>query len=281
MTEYHFEYIDTKHGPNILVFTAPNPGPKTLEGTHTYVLFGDSCYIIDPGPAIDEYQRSLADRIRRIQERAPGAAGILLTHGHPDHAPGATLLSSLLDFRIYASPNLDRTYLPHDVFVRPLNDGYAFAVGSQKLVTLAAPGHSEDHLAFWLEDDRILFAGDTVLGRGTSLVAPPEGDMRKYMDTLARFQALNPAIICPGHGPVVDDPAGKLTEYAEHRRERERQVMAALVDGPADPRQLVQRLYADVDPRLHDLAEGSVMAQLLKLEAEGRVRSSAGRYALS
>jgi len=281
LADYNMETIDTQWGPTLLVLTAPNPGPKTLEGTRTYVLTADECYIIDPGPAAPDYQRFLASMIDRVRDRPSGADGILLTHGHPDHAPGAILLSSLLHMPIYASPELDREFLPAGQVIRPISDGYSFPAGDQHLVALTAPGHSSDHLAFWLEDDRILFAGDTVLGRGTSLVAPPEGDMRLYMETLSRFQALRPRLICPGHGPVIGDPEATLVEYVEHRRKREIQVLTALSDGPASARQLVERLYAEVDPRLHDLAEGSVLAQLKKLEDEGRVRRAGGRYTLA
>jgi glyoxylase-like metal-dependent hydrolase (beta-lactamase superfamily II) len=272
--------VKTQWGTLVFYFVAPNPGAKTLEGTCTYVLFGEACYVIDPGPEIPAYQRFLAAWIRAARQ-GERADGILLTHGHPDHAPGADLIGSLLGAPIYASPRLDRRFLPPDTFVRPIGDGYAFHVGDQRLTAITAPGHSQDHLAFWLEDDRILFAGDTVLGRGTSLVAPPEGNMRLYMETLERLQALDPRIICPGHGPIIRDPSSKLAEYIEHRRKREEQVVEALHHGPATARELVERIYTDTDSGLHDLAEGSVRAQLQKLEEEGRVRSVNDRYHLS
>jgi glyoxylase-like metal-dependent hydrolase (beta-lactamase superfamily II) len=279
------ETILTQWGPSIAVFTAPNAGPKTLEGTRTYVVGG---YIIDPGPDVPEYQSLIAsvfahpnDPARFRRRRWRSAEGILLTHGHPDHASGAARLASLLDAPVYASPNLDRRFIPNDLWVRPIEDGYSFNALFESLTTIAAPGHSDDHIAFWLEQDRVLFAGDTVLGRGTSLVAPPEGNMRLYMQTLERFQALNPRIICPGHGPIVDDPAAKLAEYVEHRRQRERQVVEALGHGPATARELVERIYLDVDRRLHDLAEGSVMAQLQKLKEEGKVRATREQYRLA
>jgi glyoxylase-like metal-dependent hydrolase (beta-lactamase superfamily II) len=279
VSDFSLESIGTTRAPSLFISTAPNPGPKTLEGTHTYVLIGESCYIVDPGPDIPEYQRFLARCVTRARGTRPD--GILLTHGHPDHSPGAVLLSTLLETPIYGSRDLDRRFLPAKTPVRPIAEGHAFDAGNQRLITMETPGHSADHLAFWLEDDRILFAGDTVLGRGTSLVAPPEGNMRLYMETLGRFQALDPRIICPGHGPLVEDPASKLEQYVAHRNERERQVLEALGESPSTVNELVARLYADVDPRLLDLAAGSVSAQLQKLEEEGRVRAWGSRYVLS
>jgi glyoxylase-like metal-dependent hydrolase (beta-lactamase superfamily II) len=268
------------HDPLVAMFTAPNPGPKTLDGTNTFVVAHGEVYIIDPGPEIPGYQQLIVEWILRLR-RGPTVNGILLTHGHPDHAPGALALASTLGAPIYASARLDRQFFRQDPAIRPIGQGYVFAVGRYALHTLEAPGHSLDHLAFWLEDSRVLFSGDTVLGRGTSLVAPPEGNMRQYMQTLSRFQQLDPRVICPGHGPVIRQPAVTLKEYVEHREERERQVLAALADGPASARELVARLYADVDPRLHELALGSVLAQLQKLQEEGRARRTGERYTLA
>src|SRR5207248_1357671 len=123
-----------------------------------------------------------------------------------------------------------------------------------RLCVVPAPGHSPDHVALWLETARVSFTGDVILGQGTTLVAPPEGDMAAYMRTLATLKALDARLIAPGHGPIVEDPAAVIDEYIRHRQDREQQVLAALQTGPATESELVARIYADVDPRLHDLA---------------------------
>jgi glyoxylase-like metal-dependent hydrolase (beta-lactamase superfamily II) len=263
--------------PPIAMFTAPNPGPKTLEGTHTYVVGRDQAYVIDPGPEIPTYQQGLA---RWIQSEGIHAVGILLTHGHPDHAPGAALLAGLLGSPVWGSSAMDA---PAGLTTPVMAYGpeTAFQVDEDVLDVLPAPGHSQDHVVFWLEKSGILFSGDTILGRGTSLVAPPEGDMTVYLETLTSLRSLGARRIAPGHGPIVDDPVARIDEYIRHRLEREAQILAALSLGPMSVQELVGKLYADVDPRLHGLAAGSVEAHLVKLERETRVRRAEREWELS
>jgi glyoxylase-like metal-dependent hydrolase (beta-lactamase superfamily II) len=261
--------------PAVAMFTAPNPGSKTLEGTNTFVIGHERSYVVDPGPAIERYQESLASWIR---QEGHHVQAILLTHGHPDHAPGAARLAELLGCAIVGSAEIEASaYQPVHVdrhFVREER----FQTDGDTVDVVETPGHSSDHVAFWLRAARILFAGDTILGRGTSLVAPPEGDMTLYMQTLQHMQELRPRLIAPGHGPLIRDPAAKLAEYISHRLERERQIMDLLEANSSEPREIVAVLYEDVDSRLHDLALGSVMAHLQKLEREGRVRRNGHFY---
>lgn len=236
---------------------APNPGVRELEGTNTWVVGRWPAAVVDPG----------VDDERHLQEvlAAAGRVGaILLTHDHPDHAPGAGTLAAMTGAPVYAARPA--------AGMRRLRDGQEIRLPGVRLRVIATPGHTPDHVAFLLEPDRALFTGDLVLGRGTSVIDPPEGDLVQYLRSLRRLRELGPRTIYPGHGPVVLDAIAKLEEYLAHREERERQVLAGLAEGPRTPEELVPAIYAGYPVELHSLAARSVLAHLLKLEAEGRVR---------
>ena len=237
---------------------APNPSVFTLEGTNTWVVGAAPALVIDPGP--DE-----ALHLREIVRTAGEVAVILITHDHPDHAPGADSLAALtgapvLAFRL---PGAER-----------LRDGQAVRGGGVMLTAIHAPGHTSDHLVFHEPSTRSLFTGDAVVGRGTSFIDPPDGDLAAYLRSLRRMQDLHPKVIYPGHGPIVVDAAGKLEEYVEHRRDREEQVLSAIADGRVTVPAMVERIYADYPKEVLPLAARSVTAHLIKLEAEGRLERS-------
>jgi glyoxylase-like metal-dependent hydrolase (beta-lactamase superfamily II) len=242
---------------------APNPGPLTLEGTNTWVLRepGDGpAVVVDPGPEDDRH-------IRRIVGHGPIAL-ILLTHGHADHAEAAPLLHELTHAPVLArDPALC-------IGIDPLREGRRSAAGVEWL-TVLTPGHSSDSVCFVVEGDRALITGDSVLGRGTTVVAHPDGRLSDYLDSLRRLRDLADRdidVVLPGHGPVIDDPLGVLEHYLQHRQERLDQVRTAVVAGANDPRAVVETVYADVDPALWDAAELSVRAQLDYLRAAGVIR---------
>jgi glyoxylase-like metal-dependent hydrolase (beta-lactamase superfamily II) len=238
---------------------APNPGLRELEGTNTYVVGEAPAIVIDPGPDDEGH-------LREVEHTAGRVGAIALTHDHPDHATGALPLSRSTGAPILA--------------VRPppggerLRDGRVVTSGRAVLRAVGTPGHSPDHVAFWSEEASALFTGDVVLGRGTSVIDPPEGDLVTYLRTLRRMRDLSPRTIYPGHGPVVSRGIAKLDEYLEHRATRERQVLDALADGPRTIEELVEAIYVDTPAELHQLAGRSVLAHLLKLDAEGRVVST-------
>ena len=159
-----------------------------------------------------------------------------------------------------------------------IRDGEQVSTGSVSLAVVATPGHTPDHVAFFDARTGSLFTGDAVLGRGTSVIDPPEGDLAAYLRSLRRMRELGPRTIYPGHGPVVLRAVAKLDEYLDHRTMREEQILTALGDASRTPEELVTEIYADYPPELHELAARSVLAHLLKLEVEGRAekRTKAG-----
>jgi glyoxylase-like metal-dependent hydrolase (beta-lactamase superfamily II) len=236
---------------------APNPSVYTLEGTNTWVVGVDPAYVIDPGP-------SDRGHVREVTAAAGRVGAVLLTHAHEDHAEGAAAFADAVGAPLHAW---------RFEGAAPIRDGQVFGAGGVELRALHAPGHSADHVVFHLGAERALFTGDAVLGRGTSFIDPPDGDLAKYLASLERMLALRPRTIYPGHGPVVLDGEAKLREYLFHRAEREEQVLSALADGPRTIEQLVEAIYVGYPVEVHPLAARSVTAHLRKLRTEGRVRS--------
>ena len=234
---------------------APNPSVYTLEGTNTWIVGRDPAVVIDPGPDIPSH----LDEVARVAGRV---AVVLVTHDHEDHAPGAVGFAARVGAPLYAF-RLDGA--------EHLRDGQRFIGGyDTEIVAVATPGHSSDHVVFFVPSDRALFTGDAVVGRGTSFIDPPDGDLAQYLRSLRRMQELRPRTIYPGHGPVVFDARGKLGEYVAHRAEREQQVLAALANGPGTIDEMVATIYADYPAEVRPLAARSVLSHLLKLESEGR-----------
>ena len=241
---------------------APNPGPMTGPGTNTWVVgSGEQCVVIDPGPEIPEHlvavQRAVGDRT---------VVAVAVTHGHPDHAPGAPILAGLLG--VPTAGPVSGGFRPD----RVLADGDGVEFGSVRLVAVATPGHTPDSTCFSIGE--ALFTGDHIMGGSTVMVE----DMTLYLESLRRVQRLRPAVIYPGHGPIVDDPARVIAEYLAHRLERESQILAAVRAGATTVGEVVGRVYAAVDPVLHPAAAISVEAHLRKLADEGLVRYSGGGW---
>ena len=243
---------------------APNPSPYTLEGTNTWVLCepgSAAAVVVDPGPL---HEGHLAAVLAAVEQRGARVAQILLTHGHADHSEAAARFAELSGAPVRA---LDRA---HRLGGEGLADGDVVAVGGLELRVIGTPGHSGDSLSFLLPADRAMLTGDTVLGRGTTLVAHPDGTLADYLDSLNRLR--DSAVrhefdtVLPGHGPVLSDAVGVLDFYLAHRKERLAQVDAALAAGDASAAEVVRRVYADVDPAVWPAAELSVRAQLHYLD---------------
>lgn len=275
--------------PMISRLLARNPSPFTFKGTGVYIIGADSgrdVAVIDPGPLLDEHVAALKRALdgKRLTH-------ILVTHTHSDHSPAAEPLKQwsgapTYGFGPHGSGKLrtdatggaeesvkveeggDRDFVP-DVAVRDGDriegDGFAFEC-------VYTPGHTSNHVCYALTEEKALFTGDHVMGWSTTVVTPPDGDMAEYMASLRKLLARDDRILYPTHGAPIREPKPFLEAYIAHRLEREAQILACIRDGLATIPEMVARMYADVDKRLHPAASRSVLAHLIQLESEGRVR---------
>lgn len=252
--------------PLVTRILAPNPSGMTLDGTNTYLVGAPGsgqAVLVDPGPDdsahLDRVTSALADRQARCR-------AILVTHHHWDHAEAALPWAGHFDVPVAAAdPSVAGPA------GRVLQPGEHLQLAGTTIEVVPTPGHCADHLAFRIESGAVL-VGDHVLGRGTSVVTHPEGDLVDYLDSLRRVYDLGPSALYPGHGPeLTDDPTAVLDFYLAHRRFREQQILI-LLSGAAQPiSALVKIIYAAVPPSLWSAAEQSTRAALAKLEAQGRV----------
>ncbi|GLW64539.1 MBL fold metallo-hydrolase [Actinomadura rubrobrunea] len=245
---------------------APNPSPMTLDGTNTWVVAepgAEEAVVIDPGPEDDAHLERV---VRTVSAQGRRVALVLLTHGHPDHAEGAGRFAELAARAAgrRGGPVPVRALDPrHRLGDEGLAEGDVVTTGGLELRVMETPGHSDDSLTFWLPADRAVLTGDTVLGYGTTVLEGKLGDYLASLDRLRRFaEDMEAATILPGHGPRLDDPIAALDRYIAHRRERLAQVEAAVAAGARTAREVVERVYADVDRSLWPAAEWSVQAQL-------------------
>ncbi|HEX6198207.1 MAG TPA: MBL fold metallo-hydrolase [Jiangellaceae bacterium] len=231
---------------------ADNPSPMTLDGTNTYVLAtSGGNVVVDPGPLLDEHLEAVA--------AVGDVALVLLTHGHPDHAESIERFHEMTGAATLArDPALCIDADPLTV------DGGTVGMPGLEIRVLHTPGHTSDSVCFEVTDGRshAVLTGDTILGRGTTVVAHPDGQLGPYLDSLRRLRTMDGVILLPGHGPVGPDTGRVAAQYLEHRAERLEQVRAALDSGATTARDVVEIVYADVDRALWPAAEASVRAQL-------------------
>lgn len=239
---------------------APNPGPMTLDGTNTWVLRapgGHGAVVVDPGPADEAHLRAVAGH-------GPVAA-VLVTHGHPDHVEGLVRFRELASGTGELGPELTGA-----AAARPGAEPNRLA--GLVITVLRTPGHTADSVCFLVEagGQRAVLTGDTILGRGTTVVAPPDGDLGDYLGSLERLAGLTGVPALPGHGPPLADCAVAADYYLSHRRARLAQVAAAVSAGATTPAEVVEVVYADVDRALWPAAEWTVRAQLAYLDRRRR-----------
>ncbi|MFI7387504.1 MBL fold metallo-hydrolase [Streptomyces sp. NPDC049813] len=259
----------TARAVNVL---APNASAMTLDGTNTWLVAepdSDLAVVIDPGP-LDEAH--LAHVIATAERAGRRIALTLLTHGHPDHAEGAGRFAELTGTKVRA---LDPALRLGD---EGLGAGDVIETGGLELRVVPTPGHTADSLCFHLPADRAVLTGDTVLGRGTTVVAHPDGRLGDYLDSLRRLRSLTVDdgvhTVLPGHGPVLEDAQGAVEFYLAHRAHRLAQVETAVENGHASASAVVSHVYADVDRSLWPAAELSVLAQLEYLREHGLIPSA-------
>jgi glyoxylase-like metal-dependent hydrolase (beta-lactamase superfamily II) len=254
--------IDGFRTPRATCLLAPNPSPMTLDGTNTWLIAepdSPSVVVVDPGPDDEGH-------LRRVHAAAVAGdrrvATILLTHGHPDHSAGAARLAELAGAPVRAADPARRLGRGNS---EGLADGDVVTAAGCEVRVVATPGHSADSVCLLLPADNALFTGDTVLGRGTTVIAA-DGNLGDYLRTLGELRDLTEArevgLLLPGHGPMLADPIGTLDYYLSHREERLDQVRSALAAGAKTPAEIVAMIYTDVDPSVWPAAEWSVRAQL-------------------
>ncbi len=240
-------------GHPIIGVRADNPGPFTLAGTNSWIVGRDPAWLVDPGPALDSHVASLSDEL----ERRGGLGGIALTHDHADHAEASAAIRERFGrARIAAARG--------DVDQR-LAGGERFG----PLEAVSTPGHAPDHLAFLAGTAAL--TGDAVLGQGSVFIAPDPGALAGYLKGLAELRRRKLDVLCPGHGPVVDDPAHKLDQYIAHRLSRETRLLAALAAGARSIPEMLDAAWDDVPEMMRPAATVTLAAHLDKLADEGRL----------
>jgi glyoxylase-like metal-dependent hydrolase (beta-lactamase superfamily II) len=252
--------------PLVTRVLAPNPSPMTLDGTNTYLVGAPGSgevVLVDPGPD-DAAHLSAVEAA--LAGRGAACVAVLVTHHHGDHAEAALPWGARFGAPVAAAA--PRVAGPGG---RVLEPGERLRLAGTTVGVVATPGHTADHLAFRLESGAVL-VGDHVLGRGTSVVTHPEGDVAAYLDSLRRVHDLGPSALYCGHGPeLTEDPGAVLAYYLAHRAHREQQVLAALAEGPRTVDDLVATIYAEVPRAVWPAAAQSTRAALAKLRGEGRV----------
>jgi glyoxylase-like metal-dependent hydrolase (beta-lactamase superfamily II)/8-oxo-dGTP pyrophosphatase MutT (NUDIX family) len=254
------------HSTFVRRVVAPNPGLMTGPGTNSYIVGAGPVCVFDP--AVDD--EGYIDELMNIAD----IAAIVVTHRHPDHVGGVKALAERSGAKV-------RAYGPEDaggVPVRPVEDGEVIEVGGVRLRALFTPGHAPDHLCFYFEGAASLFSGDNILGFGTAVISPPEGNMKTYIASLERLRSLHISRIYPGHFPPLDGGDAIVEGYLKHRNDRNEAIVAAVGSGAGSIEEIVAIVYADVSTELHPIAEHQVQAHLELLEEKGRLFRSGNRW---
>ena len=267
----------TELAPGVRRLLAPNPSMMTGPGTNTYLIGSDEVAVLDPGPVIESHLQAIQDIA------AAPIRWVLVTHTHPDHSPAAVELAKRTGASLAGRPapvgeHQDQSFVPDKV----LEDGDQITVDGHVIETILSPGHASNHVCFRETALNWVFTGDHVIDGSTVVIDPPDGNMKHYLESLARVRDLQPTALAPGHGELIQDPERAIDWIVNHRLQREAKVYAALRDNPGlTSMELVPHVYQDVDKKLYGWAERSLLAHLLKLEHDGDAMRADGRWQIS
>jgi len=267
--------------PNYICFPVRTPTKPPATHTNCYLIYSSkNLLVVDPGSPYEDEQSALATAVDELLAEGRTLAGILLTHVHPDHVGGVNALREHLgdvrnDINVWAH-QLTATALRDIQVDHMLDDEDVLVLEGDPPISLRVmhtPGHARGHLCLYDERTGTLLSGDNIVGLGSVLIDPPEGNMRDYLKSLERMRALpNLSVIFGGHGPAIANPYRKIDEYISHRLDREQKILEAVRHHAATPRDIVAQVYTDVSPKAHAMAERAVLAHLEKLEADGLVQ---------
>ncbi|MGJ8563583.1 MAG: MBL fold metallo-hydrolase [Alphaproteobacteria bacterium] len=277
---FEFEYgVLAQLSPLIQRVVADNPGPFTYTGTGVYIIGDKNVAVIDPGPQTPDHIAALD---KALEGRT--VTHVLVTHHHVDHSPMAAPLAAQHGCKVYGfgkqvvPPDGGEVRLEagDDLSFKPdveIRDGFIIEGEGWTFEAIHTPGHTSNHMCYALKEENTLFSGDHIMGWSTSVVSPPDGHMGDYLHSLERILERNFDRIWPTHGPSIDSPKAFVTAYIEHRMLREKQICSALSEGLSSIPDIVAKLYADIDKRLHPAAAHSVLSHLIHMRETGQVCS--------
>jgi len=276
MDDFEYGRVD-RLSPRIRCVIARNPGGFTFTGTGTYIIGNGSVGVIDPGPRDEAHVQAILDTL----DPGETISHILITHTHMDHSPATALLQPQCSAPSYGygphggdgghevEEGGDRDFVPDHV----LRDGDIIEGGDWTIEAVHTPGHTSNHLCFALRQEKVLFTGDHVMGWSTSVISPPDGNMADYMESLEKLLNRDDEIYWPTHGPAITEPKKFVRGFITHRAMRDGQILKCLDDGIETIPAMVEIMYANVDKGLHPAAARSVLAHMIRLVEQGRVRA--------
>ena len=269
-----FEYGEIKQiSPMVRRIVARNPSSFTYYGTNTYIVGHGKVSIIDPGPMLDEHTRALATALKGEE-----VEHIVVTHTHNDHSPGVKPLVNLVGGKTWGAKlkfssatkkkekSIDWDYSPDQELI----NGTQISCNGCTLEAIYTPGHMSNHMCFSLKEENILFTGDNIMGWNTTIISPPDGNMRNYFESLDICLSRGEAQYWPAHGPKISNPKSFTRAYRTHRRMREGQILGCLENGLTSIQEVVAALYTHVPNKMHKAAERSVFAHMEHLVETGR-----------
>lgn len=283
--DFKFDYgTAAEVTPRIRRVVANNPGPFTFKGTGTYIVGHGKVAIVDPGPDRQDHIDAVLQAVR-----GETVTHVFVTHTHLDHVPATPAVARATGAKVYSFGPHPRVLIDEkaeeagDLSFEPdvrLGDGDVVQGDGWNVEAIHTPGHISNHLCFAVREDCALLSGDHVMGWSTAVISPPDGNMADYFASLRKLLPRSETLYIPTHGAEIRDPGAFVRAYIEHRLNREAQILACLREGPRTIRQMVARNYADTPVHLHEAAGRSMLAHLVQMVADGRVKVAGDRATL-